>query len=138
MKRLGHGGLSMIEVLAGLSIFAVVSAGLAATTISTIHSNTTSRDLTAASTLIHDKIEQFRAMDPAANPADLTAGEHDDPANPITALGAAGGTFERYWVVTANTPKIGVSRVVVSVTFNGSAPYTMTGVTYVCRTSTCK
>jgi prepilin-type N-terminal cleavage/methylation domain-containing protein len=139
MTRLGRkDGFSMLEVLAGLSIFAVVSAGLAATTISTIRSNATSRDLTAASALIHDKIEQFRALDPAANPAALTAGNHNDAANPITPLGAAGGTFDRSWVVTANTPKIGISRVVVSVTVKGRTQYTMTGVTYVCRTSTCK
>lgn len=128
----------MIEVMAGLSIFAVISAGLAATTISTIHSNTTSRELTVASALIHDKIEQFRALDPAANPADLTPGEHTDGANPLTPLGQAGGTFERSWVVTANNPKLGASRVVVRVGFNAPTPYTMTGVTYVCRTTTCK
>ena len=133
-----HDGFSMIEVLAGLTIFAVVSAGLAATTISTVKANSTSRELTAASALIHSKIEAFRALDPAANPADLTAGTHDDASNPITPLGTAGGEFRRSWVVTTNTPKIGMSRVVVRVTFNNPDAYTMTGVTYVCRTSTCK
>jgi prepilin-type N-terminal cleavage/methylation domain-containing protein len=131
-------GFSLIEVLAGLSIFAVVSAGLAATTISTVRANSTSRELTAASALIHSKIEDFRALDPAGNPDDLTAGTHNDASNPITPLGAAGGEFRRSWVVTTNTPKGGMSRIVVSVTFNNPDSYTMTGVTYVCRTSTCK
>lgn len=131
-------GISMLEVLAGLTIFAVVSAGLAATTIGTIRSNTTSREITTASALIHDKIEQFRALDPAANPADLSAGSHTDPANPLTPLGDAGGSFQRSWVVTANTPKLGVSRVVVSVSFAAPAPYTLSGVTYVCQTRDCK
>jgi Tfp pilus assembly protein PilV len=139
MKRLRrHDGISMLEVLAGLSIFAVVSAGLAATTISTIKANSASRDLTAASALIHDKIEQFRALDAAANPADLTPGEHQDPANPLTPLGSAGGSFDRSWFVTANSPKIGASQVVVTVTLRSPTPYTMTGVTYVCRTGTCR
>ena len=136
--RLGQqDGISLLEVLAGITLFAVVSVGLATTTISTIQANTASREMTTAAALIHDKMEDIRALDVSANPADLTAGTHQDPANPLTPLGAAGGTFTRSWVVTSNSPSLNISRVEVTVSFKTPEPRTMTGVTYVCRRRTC-
>lgn len=132
-----NSGLSMIEVMFGISLFAVIAAGLASTTISTVKANATSKEIATAAALVHDKIEQFRALDPAAAPADLTAGQHNDPQNPLTPLGDAGGIFQRAWVVTPNTPTLMVSRVVVTVSWNGPAPYSLSGVTYVCQSRTC-
>jgi hypothetical protein len=39
--------------------------------------------------------------------------------------------------VTANTPSIKSTMVEVKVTFNGPETRTVTGVTYLCKTSTC-
>ena len=138
MKRLTkQDGVSLLEVLAGITLFAIVSSGLAVSTISTIHSNTDSREMTTAAALVHDKLEAIRSLDPSGNPADLTTGTHSDAKNPLTPLGATGGTFTRTWTVTANTPSIKSTMVEVKVTFNGPETRTVTGVTYLCKTSTC-
>jgi len=76
-------------------------------------------------------------MDPATNPADLTAGYHADPNNPMTPLGHRGGNMNRSWMVAANSPKVGLSEVVVTVTWSDPLPRRLTAVTYVCRTATC-
>lgn len=131
-------GLTMLEVMVAITLFLVIAAGLASTTIGSIRANATSKDLTAAAALVHDKIEQFRALDPAVNPADLTAGFHSDPLNPLNALGQTGGIFHRSWAVAANSPTFGVSQVAVTVTWRDPTPRTLVGVTYVCRTTTCR
>jgi type II secretory pathway pseudopilin PulG len=130
-------GFSYAELLAAMTLFSVVAAGLTTNTVATMRSNGMSRGATAAAALLNDKIEQFRAMDPATNPADLTAGYHADPNNPMTPLGHRGGNMNRSWMVAANSPKVGLSEVVVTVTWSDPLPRRLTAVTYVCRTATC-
>jgi type II secretory pathway pseudopilin PulG len=125
-------------VLAALTVFAVVAAGAATATISTTRGNAASRYATAAAALIHDKMEQLRALDPALNPADLTTGAHNDPLNPISDVGAAGGIYTRSWTVTRNSPRKGIADVRVTVSWNAPATRTLTSATYVCLTPTCK
>lgn len=131
-------GFSLIELLAAMTLFAVVASALTASTVGTMKANYTSKQTAAASALIHDKIEQLRSLDPAANPADLQTGSHNDPLNPLTPLGQAQGAFTRTWAVTPNTPKVGLSQVAVSVSWTGSSgTRSVVGVTYVCRTASC-
>ena len=130
-------GSSLIEALVALTLFAIAAAGLAATSIGSTRSNAVSKTASAAASLVQDKIEQLRSLDPATNPADLTSGTHQDPLNPITATGTAGGTYSRQWTVAANTPATGLSRVVVTVSWNSPVPRTVTGVTLVCATREC-
>jgi len=130
-------GFSLTEVLVSVSLFSIVAAGLAVTTVGTTRSNTISKNVAAASTLVQDKIEQLRSLDADANPPDLTAGMHNDPANPITGAGTAGGWFTRSWVVTRDTPATGLATVVVSVSWTGTRPYSVSGVSYVCTSRIC-
>lgn len=130
-------GMSLVEVLSSLAIFAVIAAGTTASTISTIRGNTASRDTSAASALIHDKVEQLRALDPVANPADLTAGVHQDARNPMTELGQAGGQYRRSWTVTRNSPRQGLAVVKVTVTWSDPTNRSLTSATYVCLSATC-
>ncbi|MBI4517685.1 MAG: prepilin-type N-terminal cleavage/methylation domain-containing protein [Deltaproteobacteria bacterium] len=130
-------GYTVIEVLAAISIFAIVATGLSTTTAGTLKANGTSRRVAAATSLVQDKVEQLRALDPTTNPGDLTAGAHTDALNPITPLGQAGGKFTRSWTVIANTPKYGLSQVVVTVSWSNPESRSVVGVTYVCRTALC-
>src|SRR5262249_29530475 len=135
--RQNQRGVTLVEVLTGMSMFAVIAAGMAKGTMSTIRTNTLSKDTMAAASLVQGSIETFRAIDPTTNPALLTAGTHADANNPIPSLGAAGGYFTRTWTVTANTPRTGMSEVVVTVSWRSVTTQTLTGVAYLCSTSTC-
>ncbi len=130
-------GTSLIDALVAMTVFAIVAAGGAAGTIATVRSNAASRHVTAAAALIHDKIEQLRALDPTANPADLKAGTHTDPLNPITELGQQGGIFSRSWSVTTNAPRTGLARVTITVSWNDPKSRTQTSATYLCLSATC-
>jgi type II secretory pathway component PulJ len=130
-------GASLIDALVATTVFAIVAAGGAAGTIATVRSNAASRDVTAAAALIHDKIEQLRALDPTANPADLRAGTHPDPLNPITELGQQGGIFTRSWSVTVNAPRTGLARVTITVSWKDPRSRTLTSATYLCLSTTC-
>ena len=115
----------------------VIGAGLATATVGSIRANSTSRNLTAAVTLIYDKVDQFRAMNPATNPVDLAPGSHTDPASPLTPLGSTGGAFTRTWTVSANTPRPGLAEVVVRISWSDPTPRSIQSVAYVCTTETC-
>ncbi|GBD24711.1 hypothetical protein HRbin30_00024 [bacterium HR30] len=130
-------GISTMEVLVALSLFAITAAGLAATTMTVTRQTTRSKLATAANGLVEDLVEQLRALDPATKPWQLQGGTYNDPNNPITASGISGGKFVRSWTVTPNTPALGLSRVEVRVDFSGPARFTATGVTYLCTTATC-
>ena len=130
-------GISLLEVLASVTLFALIASALMASTVGSVKSNSVSRNIAAASTLIYDEIERFRALDVGVPQADLTPGYHADPLNPMNPLGQAGGMFTRTWTVTSNTPKIGVSQVVVTVAWNNPESRSVSGVTYVCSTPTC-
>lgn len=130
-------GISLIEVVTSVTLFAIAAAGLSAGTIANIRGNTSSRAASTASALILDQVEEFRALDQTANPADLTAGTHEDPLNPIDGLGRAGGIFNRTWVVNSDTPRKGLKEVIVTVTWRDPIPRSMSGITFVCGTDKC-
>lgn len=131
-------GASLVEVLAAVTVFALIAAGSAAGTIASYRGATTSRGTTVAAALIHDKIEQLRALDPSTNPADLTAGVHMDPRNPLNEIGASGGLYTRLWTVLPDSPKRGLSTVIVTVLWNdGGVQRSLRNATYVCRNATC-
>ncbi len=134
----GERGFSLLEVLASIAVFAVAAAALATATIGTLKANTSSRDTSAAAALAQDKVERLRALDPAGNPADLRAGTHNDPLNPMTPLGEAGGHFNRSWTITSHSPQQGLAEVVVTVTWSrAGVSRSVSSVTYVCESTTC-
>jgi Tfp pilus assembly protein PilV len=130
-------GISLLEVITSVTLFAIAAAGLSAGTVANIRGNSSSRAASTASTLILDRIEQFRALDQTTNPADLTAGTHQDPLNPIDGLGRASGTFYRSWVVNTDSPRKGLAEVIVTVTWSDPNSRSMSGITFVCGTDKC-
>jgi type II secretory pathway pseudopilin PulG len=133
----GTAGFGVVEVLAALSVFAIVASGLAANSVAATRANRVSREISVAAALAQDKMEALRSLDPAANPPDLTAGNHVDPNNPLTAFGGAGGFFTRSWMVTRNAPSLGLSTVVVTVSWGDGGSRTTHVVGYVCPSREC-
>ena len=105
----------MVEVLAAAGVLSVVMLGAAVGADRAVRFNMYSRTASAATTLVHDKVEELEAK-PAVDP-DMTAGTHNDPGNPLTAGGVDGGSFTRSWTVTNNSPVAGLKTVVVQVTW---------------------
>lgn len=138
-RRQNDAGVGLVEVVVALAVFSIIAAALGVASVSATRGDDVSKTTAAAAALVNDKIEQLRALDPSASPfpADLTAGNHSDPANPLTASGGSNGTYTRTWTVTENTPARGLAEVVVSLAWNTPTPRTLTGVTYVCTTAAC-
>jgi Tfp pilus assembly protein PilV len=141
-------GISMLEVLASLTLFAVVASGLTTMTVSNIKLNSGAKTIAAATALMQNKMEQIRAIVPVVNtvPADLTIGTHNDPNNPMTALGEANGTFTRTWAVTSVPQYLngtvvgarpGIVQVAVTVSWSTPVPGRLTAVTFACTTANC-
>ncbi len=130
-------GFSLLEVVVGLGLILFVSAGMAASTIGSIQTGAVSNQVTVASFLVQDKIEQLRSLDPSTNPADLTVGSHSDAAGAMDQFGQSGGAYTRTWTVTEDTPILGMSEVVITVSWNGPTHQTMSGVTFLCDGASC-
>ncbi len=130
-------GFALVEVLAALALFGIVSAGLALNSASAVRHNRVSHALSAATALAQDQIEQLRALDPSTNPAALSAGMHNDTVNPMTALGTPGGRFTRQWTVTRDNPIAGTSTVVVTVSWTDGTSRSVRLWAYVCESSGC-
>jgi len=103
----GQRGSTFIEVLAAVSVFAVVAVGLSPALLSTRKVADLSTNQAIATTLAEDKIEQIRTLSTVANGSD----------GPLQADGTSGGIFNRSWTVTSSTPVSGVSRVAVVVSW---------------------
>src|SRR2546421_9490 len=102
-------GTTFIEVIAAVSVFALVVSGLSPALLSARKAADLSKNQSIATTLAKDKIEEFRTQ---TSPA---AGTYNDPNNPLQPGGTTGGIFNRSWTVTADTPISGVNRVAVTV-----------------------
>lgn len=135
--RSRRNGFTLVEVLAALALFGIVSAGLALNSVAAVRHNRVSHALSAATALAQDEIEQLRALDPSTNPAALTAGTHNDAANPLTALGTPGGRFTRQWTVTRNSPVAGVATILVTVSWTDGAARSVRLWAYVCQAAGC-
>ncbi len=135
--RSRRNGFTLVEVLAALALFGIVSAGLALNSVAAVRHNRVSHALSAATALAQDQIEQLRALDPNTNPPALAAGTHSDAANPITALGTPGGRFMRQWSVTRDSPITGTATVVVTVSWTDGTPRSVLLWAYVCESSGC-
>lgn len=132
-------GFSLIEVLSSMTVFAIAAAGLVTTTMATIKSNSTSRATTIASALIQDKIEELRALDPTTNPADFTAGTHQDANNPLSGgMDGVDAIFSRSWVVNTDTPLKGLSEVIVTVSWpSATGTRLLRASTFICNSANC-
>jgi Tfp pilus assembly protein PilV len=93
-------GIGLIEIVIAMLIFGI---GITATT--------RARNISVATNLAQAKIEAL--MGASLTGADLSAGTHDDPLNPLQRH------FTRMWTVTDNSPITGMKVLSVTVTYAG-------------------
>jgi type II secretory pathway pseudopilin PulG len=101
-------GSTFIELLASVGVFSVVAIGLSPALLSARKVAALSRSQSMAMTVAGDKIEQIRSQS-----GTVTSGSD----GPFNADGTSGGIFNRAWTVYPSDPTIGLSRVVVTVTW---------------------
>ncbi len=116
-------GIGLIEIVIAMLIFAIgITAAIRTLPVSNA-ATTRARNLTMATNLAQEKIEEL--MGAPFNDADLTAGVHNDPDNPLERI------FTRTWNVTDNTPVADMKTVTVTVTYlSGSKDNSVTLSTY--------
>jgi Tfp pilus assembly protein PilV len=108
MNRLrDQGGVSLIEIVAAVSVFAVAVVGLSPSLLGARKFAELGKNQSIATALAQDKIEELRVSSTVSNGSD----------GPLQPSGASGGIFSRSWTVSANSPVSNVNRVIVTVTW---------------------
>jgi len=102
-------GMTLVELLVVCVILGIAFLGLAGIFPLGMKNLNQSRLRTVATDLAQQKMEELLKL--RATDADLSAGTHDDPDNPVRT------TFSRSWTVTDDTPMIGMKKVMVRVTY---------------------
>jgi Tfp pilus assembly protein PilV len=98
-------GTTFIEVIAAVSVFALVVTGLSPALLSARKAAALSKNQSIATTLAKDKIEDIRSRGTTACTSDAN----------LQADGSSGGIFNRTCTQGANNPISGVNRVAVTV-----------------------
>ena len=102
-------GVSLVEILIALLVFGI-GISLAMRTLPASGSTSKrSRDLSEATNLAQEKIEELMAVE--YDGPDLSDGFHTDIHNPINAR------FTREWTVVDDRPVVGMKQVTVAVSF---------------------
>jgi prepilin-type N-terminal cleavage/methylation domain-containing protein len=105
MPAPGKAGYSLVELLVAMTLFAIAALGLSAGVVMVVRSGAFSDDLTRATILAQDKLEELTAL------GTPLAGGTDTPQ--------AG--FNRTWTVSSDDPEAGVTRIDVSVSWEDEA-----------------
>ncbi len=106
----GNGGFTIVEVIVAIIIFITALLGLMSVTTGVIQGDAISMQMTTATSLAQDGIEDLKRK--GFEHADLAAGNHNDPGNPLSIL------FTRTWNVSDNTPDAGIKTLTVAVNWN--------------------
>ncbi len=106
-------GVGLIEIIIAMMIFAIgITAAIRTLPVSNT-ATTRARNLTMATNLAQQKIEEL--MGTPLNNVNLSSGAHNDQNNPIERI------FTRTWNVTDNDPVIDMKTVTVTVTYLSSS-----------------
>lgn len=128
-RQLGEDGFSIIEVLIGISIFAIGMLAVAQMQYASVRNTTLGNIKSQATMLAHQKMEEIKAT-PFA---DLVINEVE---NNLDAEGNAGGIFNRTTTITVPAPPLDAhARVVqVQVQWNavhgGNRTFSLSSLTY--------
>ena len=116
-------GMTMIELLVVCVIISIAFMGLVTLFPLSMQNVNDSRMRTVAMNLAQETMEEL--LDLRTNHADLNAGTHNDPDNPVRT------TFNRFWTITDNTPVADMKQIEVRVTYpRGSTTRDVTVVAY--------
>ena len=112
--RKSEKGFTLVEVLVAMVILSVGLLGMASLTVAIIHGNKLSNDLTTATTLAQDQMENIRRLGYSGTPTtDTTTTEN---YNSISGYAA----YKRVTITTVGSPATGMKTVSVKVYWGAS------------------
>ena len=104
-------GVGLIEIVIAMLIFGIGISAALRTLPDSNFATTRARNVSVATNLAQEKIEAL--MGTSLSSADLSAGTHNDPQNPLERH------FTRTWTVTDNSPITDMKRLSVTVNYAG-------------------
>jgi hypothetical protein len=112
-------GFTLHETLASIAFISVGILGFAMSTNGVIRGNHFSANVTIATHLAEEKIEELKVRSSLNNVDNCVgpSGPSDPPDSNITATGGSGGIFDRCWIVSDTPLGIGLKRVDVTVSW---------------------
>ncbi len=113
-KHVESFGFSLIEILVSLFLFSVLALSISASIMNALRADTISENLTQATILAQDKLEE------------LSAGFGSRSGSDFPRLG-----FVRTWNMTASAPPGGPAGAEVSVSWTDSQPHTISVATII-------
>lgn len=106
-------GVGLIEIIVAILIFSIGISAAMRTLPDSNKATTRARNISIATNLAQEKIEEL--MGTPFNSAELSAGNHNDPRNPLELH------FTRTWSVTDNVPASDMKHVVVTVSYTSGS-----------------
>lgn len=106
-SRRGQEGVSLLESLAAISLFAIVAAGVATMAGASMRHTANNRQSTAAQMLAQEELERVRGLD------------YPDIDDGSVTRTMAGKSYDIATTVLDNTPANGMKRITVTVTWDG-------------------
>ena len=104
-------GIGLIEIVIAMLIFGIGITAALRTLPDSNFATMRARNVSVATNLAQAKIEAL--MGTSLTSADLSAGTHNDPLNPLQRI------YTRTWTVADNSPITGMKRLAVTVTYAG-------------------
>jgi len=93
-------GFTLNEILVSIALIAIGVIGFSVNTIGVIQGNFISSNVTVATSLAQDKMEQLKVTTLPTCPTATTAGCFDGPLNSQGTTSSPGNIYNRSWVVT--------------------------------------
>jgi type IV pilus assembly protein PilV len=118
-RSIGQKGFSLIELLVALTIFSICLLALAEMQSIATKKTAISHQLTVATSLAREAMEDLMARDPSDPLLNPVASTTQTYAANVSVTGA--GTFNIIYTATPNTPAIGTTWIVISVQSTNSS-----------------
>jgi Tfp pilus assembly protein PilV len=126
MRNQNNLGFTLVEILVSVLIFSFAVLGLAIGTVTLTRTNADSHLRASAINVAQARLEELKAMSPAALTALVAACTSISSAGCNDTFSASGITYARRWWFAANSPIVGVNRIEVKVDWTDHGSRTLT------------